>query len=55
MVSSAARKVFGGCHLNRPIDELLRRNGFEIEHLETFYALGPKPLGYLYLGWATAG
>ena len=49
------RRVAGGCHLNRPIDELLRRNGFEIEHLETFYALGPKPLGYLYLGWATAG
>lgn len=49
------RRVAGGCHLNRPIDELLRRNGFEIEHLETFYALGPRPFGYLYLGWATAG
>ena len=54
-LTGVQRRVAGGCHLNRPIDELLRRNGFEIEHLETFYALGPKPFGYLYLGWATAG
>jgi ubiquinone/menaquinone biosynthesis C-methylase UbiE len=48
-------RVAGGCHLDRPIEELVRRNGFEIGHLETFYALGPKPFGFLYLGWATAG
>jgi ubiquinone/menaquinone biosynthesis C-methylase UbiE len=54
-LTGVQRRVGGGCHLDRPIDELLRRNGFDIEHLETFYALGPKPFGYLYLGWATAG
>ncbi len=54
-LTGVQRRVGGGCHLNRPIDELLRRNGFDIEHLETFYAFGPKPFGYLYLGWATAG
>ena len=48
-------RLAGGCHLDRPIDELVRRNGFAIGHLETFYALAPKPFGYLYLGWATAG
>jgi ubiquinone/menaquinone biosynthesis C-methylase UbiE len=48
-------RLAGGCHLDRPIDELIRRNGFTIGHLETFYAPGPKPFAYLYLGWATAG
>ncbi len=49
------RRLGGGCHLDRPIAELVERAGFTIGHLETFYAPGPKPLGYLYLGWATAG
>jgi ubiquinone/menaquinone biosynthesis C-methylase UbiE len=35
--------VFGGCHLNRPIDRLLERAGLVVSSLETFYAKGPKP------------
>lgn len=45
----------GGCHLDRPIATYIERAGFTIGDLETFYAPGPRPLGYLYLGWATTG
>ena len=47
------RRVFGGCHLNRPIDALLERAGLVVSPLETFYAKGPKPFGYLFEGVAT--
>jgi len=43
----------GGCHLNRPIDALIEKAGFELTRLETFYARGPKPTGYMYEGVAT--
>lgn len=48
-------RIAGGCHLNRPIDELIEASGFEIEILEHRYLPGPaptKPFGYLYLGTA---
>lgn len=48
-------RLCGGCHLDRPIAEHVERAGFRLGHLDTFYAPGPRPLGYLYLGWATAG
>jgi SAM-dependent methyltransferase len=48
-------RLGGGCHLDRPIADLVERAGFRIGHLETFYAARPKPFGYLYLGWAAAG
>ncbi len=47
--------LFAGCHLDRPIDTLVRAAGFEVGDLATFYAPGPRPMTYLYLGWATAG
>lgn len=47
------RRVFGGCHLNRPIDSLLERAGLVVSPLTTFYARGPKPFAYLYEGVAT--
>ena len=47
------RRVFGGCHLNRPIDALLERAGLVVAPLETFYAKGPKPFSYFYEGVAT--
>jgi ubiquinone/menaquinone biosynthesis C-methylase UbiE len=46
------RRVAGGCHLNRPIRELVEAAGFELSKLENYYASGPKPLGYLYEGVA---
>jgi ubiquinone/menaquinone biosynthesis C-methylase UbiE len=43
----------GGCNLNRPIDQIIQENGFEIESLERFYApKTPKFAGYIYLGQA---
>jgi ubiquinone/menaquinone biosynthesis C-methylase UbiE len=46
------RRVFGGCHLNRPIDALVAASGFEIQRIETFYVSGPKPWGYMFEGVA---
>jgi SAM-dependent methyltransferase len=34
------KRVFGGCHLTRPIVDLVRRAGFEIAELDTFYEPG---------------
>jgi ubiquinone/menaquinone biosynthesis C-methylase UbiE len=46
-------KLFGGCHLNRKINELVLAAGFKQERLENFYVRGmPNPMGYAYLGWA---
>jgi ubiquinone/menaquinone biosynthesis C-methylase UbiE len=42
----------GGCHLNRPIQELLETAGFRIERIETGYMPGPKPMTYMYEGRA---
>ncbi len=49
------RKVFGGCHLDRRIDELIRVAGLDVSQLENRYLKGPKPFGYLYVGVATKG
>ncbi len=46
------RRLFGGCHVNRPIDDLVRRAGFEFGRLENYFLRGPKPLGYMYEGVA---
>ncbi|MGF1575797.1 MAG: class I SAM-dependent methyltransferase [Cyanophyceae cyanobacterium] len=43
-----------GCHLTRPIDHLIREQGFEIQQLKTFEAAKtPAFLGYFYQGIAT--
>ncbi|HUF83882.1 MAG TPA: class I SAM-dependent methyltransferase [Acidimicrobiia bacterium] len=47
------KRIAGGCHLDRPIDELVRDSGLEMTHLENFYLRGPKPLGYMFEGVAT--
>jgi ubiquinone/menaquinone biosynthesis C-methylase UbiE len=46
------KKIGGGCHLNRKIDDLLGAAGFEIEHLKTCYLPGPRPMTYTYQGFA---
>lgn len=43
----------GGCNLNRPIDQLVEAAGFEMASLGTFYAQGPRLMGYMYEGVAT--
>jgi SAM-dependent methyltransferase len=45
--------VFGGCHLTRPVLELLTAGGFTVEGVEVFYEAGPKSLGATSLGVAT--
>ena len=45
-------RVAGGCHLDRPIDDLITRSGLIISDLETDYGDGPRPFSYLYLGRA---
>lgn len=47
------RKLFGGCHLDRPIDQLIEGANLEIEAMDRFYMRGPKPFGSMYLGIAT--
>lgn len=46
------RRIFGGCHLNRPIDELISRSGLHPTTMNNYYAAGPKMLGYMYEGIA---
>jgi ubiquinone/menaquinone biosynthesis C-methylase UbiE len=46
------RRVGGGCHLNRPIGELIEAAGFRIERIETGYMRGPKPMTFMYEGSA---
>ena len=47
--------IAGGCHLDRPIDRLIREGGFEIETLKTGYAPGPKIMTWFYEGGARPG
>jgi ubiquinone/menaquinone biosynthesis C-methylase UbiE len=44
--------IGGGCHLNRKIDEIIRRAGFRISELTTSYIPGPRPMTYTYQGSA---
>lgn len=46
-----SKGIFGGCHLNRPVAELIGNAGFEIGHLETAYLPGPR-LMFTYEGSA---
>lgn len=45
-------KFGGGCHLNRPIDLLVKNAGFTIDRMETMYLPGPKLVSYQYWGAA---
>jgi ubiquinone/menaquinone biosynthesis C-methylase UbiE len=46
------KRIAGGCHLNRKIDELIIGAGFQIPELKTSYLSGPKPMTYTYQGIA---
>ncbi len=47
------KRLFGGCHLTRPISNLLTDAGFTIRELDVFYEDGaPKILGADSLGVA---
>ncbi len=46
------KRVAGGCHLDRQIERLIGRAGFQISTLERGYGEGLKPFVYLYRGLA---
>ena len=46
------KRLAGGCHLNRPIQELLEEAGFRVERMDTGYMKGPKPMTFMYEGQA---
>jgi ubiquinone/menaquinone biosynthesis C-methylase UbiE len=47
------KRVFGGCHLTRPVADLITRAGFTIDELDVYYEEGsPKALGANSLGVA---
>ena len=46
------RRIGGGCHLDRKMDDLIRDAGFRVDALETGYMKGPKPWTFMYLGSA---
>ena len=46
------KRLGGGCHLNRPIGDLIASAGFRVERLENSYVRGPRPLTYMYEGSA---
>jgi SAM-dependent methyltransferase len=48
------RRICGGCHFDRPIDQLITQAGFRIVTLENYYLAGPKTPSYLYQGVAEA-
>jgi ubiquinone/menaquinone biosynthesis C-methylase UbiE len=47
------RRVAGGCHLNRPIDQLVAGSGLKVAKMENYYAKGPRAFGYMFEGLAT--
>jgi len=47
-------RIAGGCHMNRPTDEVIRGAGFELAELEREFLPGPKVLTYTYRGRAVA-
>ena len=51
-LTPAWKCIGGGCHLNRPIAQLIESAGFHIEQLETGYMRGPKPMTFIYEGRA---
>jgi ubiquinone/menaquinone biosynthesis C-methylase UbiE len=46
------KRIGGGCHLNRKVDELIASVGFQITELRNFYVPGPRPMNYMYQGIA---
>jgi ubiquinone/menaquinone biosynthesis C-methylase UbiE len=46
------KRFTGGCHLDRPIPELIEKAGFQITQLDMGYAEGPRLMTFFYQGRA---
>lgn len=51
-LTPAWRRLAGGCHLNRKVDDLIRDAGLTIAALTTEYIPGPRALTFMYRGRA---
>ncbi len=51
-LTPAWKVLSGGCHLNRPVRELIDASGFQIERVATGYMPGPKPITFMSEGSA---
>lgn len=51
-LTPAWRCIAGGCHLDRPIADLIRESGFDFDRIDTGFIPGPKPMTFLYRGSA---
>jgi ubiquinone/menaquinone biosynthesis C-methylase UbiE len=47
------KRIGGGCHLDRKMDDLIRAAGFQIDAIEKGYMKGPKAWTFMYRGSAT--
>lgn len=47
------KRIGGGCHLNRKVDDLIRTAGFQVAEQKNFYLPGPRPMTYTYQGVAS--
>ncbi len=49
-------KIAGGCHLNRPVPQLIQDGGFRVSDIQVMYLPGtPRFAGFNYWGSATKG
>ena len=46
------KRIAGGCHIDRKIDDLIRAAGFRLSDVETDYMDGPKLMTFMYQGLA---
>lgn len=46
------RSLAGGCHLNRPMADIIQTAGFTLNDLRCGYARGPRPFTFMYEGRA---
>jgi ubiquinone/menaquinone biosynthesis C-methylase UbiE len=46
------KRIAGGCHLDRPVRELIEKAGFQITQLNMGYADGPRLMTFFYQGRA---
>jgi len=51
-LTPAWQYISGGCHLNRPIRNMIEGAGFRYDRIETGYMPGPKPMTFMYEGSA---
>lgn len=52
IIMARPSRLSGGCHLNRAIEDIVRKAGFRADHLEKGHMRGPRPMTFMYEGQA---